>query len=179
MDPHLLNDLDLAVEPCGAALYQRHIRCQTHPVDMAPRVQVIQRIKDDTETREPVDVELAVLDVGMVGLQLRAGLELARNLLRDLIERGDAALSGYPRAQTECEVRREDGRMDGGNAEITHQSLWFLDVLVSEEELTVQVAQIDRVKVDDVDFAEAGEKEVLEELAAYAAGAYEQHTRLR
>mgnify|MGYP007054560320 FL=1 len=51
-------------------------------------------------------------------------------------------------------------------------------MLVSEEELTVQIAQIDRVQVDDVDFAESGEKEVLQQLAADSAGAYEQHTRL-
>ena len=51
-------------------------------------------------------------------------------------------------------------------------------MLVSEEELPVQVAEIDRVEVDDVDFAEAGADEVLEELAADATGSNHQHLGL-
>lgn len=47
-----------------------------------------------------------------------------------------------------------------------------------EQELPVEIAEIDRVKVDDVDLAEAGENEVLEEFASYATGAYHQHARL-
>ena len=35
---------------------------------------------------------------------------------------------------------------------------------MSEKELTVQVAKIDRIQIDNVNFAEAGENEVLEEL---------------
>jgi hypothetical protein len=31
---------------------------------------------------------------------------------------------------------------------------------MSEEELSIQVAQVDRIEVHDVDFAEAGENEV-------------------
>jgi len=88
---------------------------------VSPGVKIIQRIEDDIETGEPVDVELGVLDVRMVGLQLRAGPELARDLLGHLIiER--ATLSGYPQAQTECEDRRcrrdgedhPDGTEDAG-----------------------------------------------------------------
>jgi hypothetical protein len=51
-------------------------------------------------------------------------------------------------------------------------------VLVAEEELAIEIAQINRVEVDDVDLAEAGQDEVLEQLAADAAGAYHQHARL-
>lgn len=41
-------------------------------------------------------------------------------------------------------------------------------MLVAEQELTVEVAQVDGVEVDNVDFAEAGENEVLEELTTNA-----------
>lgn len=44
----------------------------------------------------------------------------------------------------------------------THQGLGLLDVLVAEEELPVQVGEVDGVKVDDVNFAEAGKHKVLE-----------------
>ena len=51
-------------------------------------------------------------------------------------------------------------------------------MLVAEEKLAVQVAQVDGVEIDDVDFTEAGESEVLEKLAANAASAHHEHARL-
>ena len=51
-------------------------------------------------------------------------------------------------------------------------------MLMSEEELPVEVAQVDRVKVDDVDLAIAGKHQVLEKLAADAASTNEEDTRL-
>ena len=44
----------------------------------------------------------------------------------------------------------------------TNQRFRLLDMFVSKEELTIQVAQIDSVKINDVNFAEAGEDEVLQ-----------------
>lgn len=40
---------------------------------------------------------------------------------------------------------------------------------MSKKELTIEVAQINGVKVDDVDFAEPGEDEVFQKLTADAA----------
>jgi hypothetical protein len=51
-------------------------------------------------------------------------------------------------------------------------------VLVAEEKLAVEVAEVDGVEVDDVDLAEAGEDEVLEQLASDSSGAYHQDARL-
>lgn len=51
-------------------------------------------------------------------------------------------------------------------------------MLVSEEELAIQVAQVDGVQVDEVDFAEAGQQQVLEQFAADPAGADEKDVRL-
>lgn len=51
-------------------------------------------------------------------------------------------------------------------------------MLLSEEELPVQVAQIDGVEVDNVDFAVACEQEVLEEFAADTPSSYYQYPGL-
>jgi hypothetical protein len=44
-------------------------------------------------------------------------------------------------------------------------------MFVSKEELAVEIAQVDCVKVNDVNFAEAGQCKVLEEFTADTAGA--------
>ena len=46
----------------------------------------------------------------------------------------------------------------------------------TEEKLAIQIAQINGIEVDDVDFAKAGKEEVLEQLAADATSAHEQHS---
>lgn len=51
-------------------------------------------------------------------------------------------------------------------------------MLITEQELAIKIAEVDGVKVDDVDFAEAGEDKVLEQLAANTAGSYHEHARL-
>ena len=43
-------------------------------------------------------------------------------------------------------------------------------MLLLEEKLAVEVGHVDGVQVDDLDVLEAGEHDVLEELAADAAG---------
>lgn len=42
-----------------------------------------------------------------------------------------------------------------------YQSFRFLDVLVSEKELAVEIAQVDRIEVDDVDFSKTREDDIL------------------
>lgn len=51
-------------------------------------------------------------------------------------------------------------------------------MLVSEEELSVQVAEIDSVEVDDMNLAKATEKEVLKKLATNASSSNHEHLRL-
>lgn len=53
----------------------------------------------------------------------------------------------------------------------THQSLGLLDMFVSEEELPVQIAQIDSIKIHDMDLPEASEDEILEEFTSNTSGA--------
>jgi len=52
-------------------------------------------------------------------------------------------------------------------------------MLMSEEKLAIQVAQVDGVKIDDMDFTEACEDEVLQDFAADAASADKEDTRLK
>lgn len=65
-------------------------------------------------------------------------------------------------------VRKGGSRWwDGGQ---THQGLWLLDMLMTEKELTVQIAQVDCIEINDVNLTEASEHEVFEQLTANATG---------
>jgi hypothetical protein len=45
---------------------------------------------------------------------------------------------------------------------MTDQGLRFLDVLMSEKELSVEIAQINGIEVNDMDFPKPAENEILE-----------------
>lgn len=139
----LLDDLDLTIESSRTTFNQRNIRSQAHLIHMSPCIQVIQRIKHHGETLEPVDIELRILDVCMVSLELHIWVELVRRFLSHLCPQ----LSVY---------------VFLSYSHLTNQSLRFLDMLVPEEELPVEVAQIDGVEVNNMDFAEAREDQILE-----------------
>lgn len=62
---------------------------------------------------------------------------------------------------------------------MTHQCFGFLDVFEAEQELAVEITQIDCVEVDDMDFAESGEQEVLQQFASDATSTHEKHARLK
>ncbi len=51
-------------------------------------------------------------------------------------------------------------------------------MLSSKEELPVEIAQINGIKVDNVYLAKAGEHQILQQLAAYAASPDQQHPGL-
>lgn len=52
-------------------------------------------------------------------------------------------------------------------------------MFMAKEKLSVEVAEIDGVEIDDVNLAEAGQDEVLEQLAANAASAYQEYSGLK
>jgi hypothetical protein len=54
---------------------------------------------------------------------------------------------------------------------VTYNGFRLLDVFVSEEKLAIEVAEVDCVEIDDMDFAKAGQGEVFEKFAADATGA--------
>ena len=51
-------------------------------------------------------------------------------------------------------------------------------MFMSEKELTIEVAEIYGVEVDDVDLTEAGEREILQKLTSYPTGANKEYPRL-
>lgn len=51
-------------------------------------------------------------------------------------------------------------------------------MLITKKKLAIEVAEVDCVKIDDVDFAEAGKDKVLQEFAANASSADQQDPRL-
>lgn len=79
-DP-LLDNLYLPIESRSAALHERNIRSQAHLVDMSSCFQIVQRVEDHREAPKPADVELGILDVGMVSHQLHIRIEGMRRLL--------------------------------------------------------------------------------------------------
>jgi hypothetical protein len=127
---------------------------------MPSRVQIVQRIEDNGEGLEPCNIEYVVFDIGVIGFDVYIGVKSARRLLRNLVQ---------PLATTQshpfCTFT-------------TYQRLGLLDVFVAEEELPVQVAQIDRVEVDDVDLAKTCENKILEKLTADATSSHHEHARL-
>jgi hypothetical protein len=81
---HPLDDLDLAVKARGAALNQGHIGGETHFVDMAARIEIVEGVEDQTEALEPGDVEFSVLDVVVVCDDVDVGVELGSRLFGNL-----------------------------------------------------------------------------------------------
>ena len=79
---------------------------------------------------------------------------------------------------------RTEVRLHGDAGDALHDELrgdgrfWPPHVGLAEEELPVEVRDVDRVHVDDVNLAKAGEREVLEELAAQSARADHEHARV-
>lgn len=60
-----------------------------------------------------------------------------------------------------------------------YQSLRFLDVFMSEEKLTIEVAQIDGIKIDDMDLTKPCKDEVFEQLASNPTSTHHQHASLK
>lgn len=81
---NLFDNLNLPIEPCSPTLDKRNISSQTHPIDMSPRIQIIEGVEHNVESLEPFDVKVQILDVCMVGLQLNVWIEFPSGFLRDL-----------------------------------------------------------------------------------------------
>lgn len=80
----LLDHLYLPVKACCAALDERNIGGQAHLVDMSSGFEIVQRIEDDSESLEPVDVKLGIFYVGVVGFELDVWVEFLSNFFRYL-----------------------------------------------------------------------------------------------
>ena len=83
-----------------------------------------------------------------------------------------------PHSLSQPDVKSEQTNVSRGGIK-ANQSFGFLDMFVTEEELAIEVAEIDSVKIHNVDLTKAGEYEILKQLASNAAGTDHQYTRLR
>lgn len=111
---------------------------------MTSRLEIVQRIKHYFKASKPFDVKLYVLNIGVVRDNLDVRVEYCRRLLCYLTVWSVRHYTYYPVRSIVC----------------SYQGFGFPDMFVSEEELSVQIAQVDCVEVDDVNFAEAGEGEI-------------------
>ena len=127
---------------------------------MPTRINVVKGVEDDIKSLEPRDVESGVLDVVVIGFDRNVRVEGVRRLFGNLLE--CQRILSHSRNLYRC----------------PYQCLRLLDVLVAKQKLAVEVAEIDGVKVDNVDLAKAGEDEVLKQLAADAASPYHEYARL-
>jgi hypothetical protein len=66
-------------------------------------------------------------------------------------------------------------RLWGGGFRLTYQSLGLLNVLVSKQKLAIEIRKIDSVQIHNVNLAEAGQNQILQQLAANASRAYHEY----
>lgn len=151
---HLFYDLHLTIKSRSSAFNQRHASRQTHPIHITPCVEIVQSIEHQIKATKPVDVKLTVLDVGMIRFQLRARLKLVCHFLRNLYSKRRLVRQGEFIRLLGGEVGGEGRGRRGWRATETHQCFGLLDVFETEEKLAIQIAQVDGIEIDDVNFAE-------------------------
>ena len=74
----LADRLDLAFEARCPTFYEKHIRQQTHAIDVTSGIQVIERVEDEVEGLEPSDVKVRLANVCMMSFYRDAGVEALR-----------------------------------------------------------------------------------------------------
>ena len=83
--PPFLDDLYLAIEASRAAFDERNVCQKTHPVDMTPSIEVIERIEYDVEILKPGEAKLRIFYVRMMRLELHFRIESCSRLFSDLV----------------------------------------------------------------------------------------------
>ena len=83
---YLSDDLYLPVEASCSALYQGHIRGQTHLVDMSSCIEIIQRIEHQIKALKPFYIETGVLNVRVMRFELDLRIEFRGGIFGDLVE---------------------------------------------------------------------------------------------
>mmetsp|Transcript_34937 Transcript_34937/g.88023 ORF Transcript_34937/g.88023 Transcript_34937/m.88023 type:complete len:524 (+) Transcript_34937:51-1622(+) len=157
-------------EPEGALEARRHARQDHARVALEALGAAVHNRLECAEVRLPLVVELKeATDDGvhvaarLKGVQaqhndVEVAIELGREVLDAAVVRRDLGAQ-----HTRVDALRSDLRF--GLAHVRH----------AEQELSVEVGDVDGVHVNDVDVRKAGEREVLQQLAAQAARADHQH----
>lgn len=97
----------------------------------------------------------------MIRLDLDIRIESARRLFRNL-----------------SPSQRMPYNLTSQHRIITHQSLALLDMLAAEQKLAVEITQVNRIQIDDMNLAEARKHQIFKQFAADTARADHQHARL-
>ena len=79
--------LHLSVEASCSGLDQWDLGCQTHSIHMPPRIKIVQCIKYDTKLRKPFDIELCILDIGVIRFEFDVRVEFGSSILSNLRSR--------------------------------------------------------------------------------------------
>jgi len=69
--------------PLCAALDDGYTRSKRHPIDVFPRVGIVQGAHDDVKPGKPIDVEAVLLDVRADGVDVDGGVECRRRASGD------------------------------------------------------------------------------------------------
>jgi len=124
------------------------------------RTEVVEGVHDKVERLEVLDAVLLVLRARRAGVSMRLSTSTTRESVRALILRCRAVMLTCGlnlRAVSRATWRRRGSALCAARAgrarEGTHDGLWSLDVLLLEEELAVEVREVDRVEVEDLDLA--------------------------
>lgn len=74
----------MPIEASGAAVHHGHVGGNAHFVDVSARIDIVERVEDEMEALEKVDVESRVFDVCVIRFDLDVRVELARCLFSHL-----------------------------------------------------------------------------------------------
>lgn len=108
-----------------------------------PRTEIVQSIKNNVKRPKPRHVELRVFDVGVDGINSDVGIECRCSMCRNL---------SISRSLSVVCPQVSNGPYHG---------FTLLHVLLSEEELAVEVRQVDSVKVQESNIPKPGHHHVL------------------
>ena len=154
MPSYSSDNLNLAIETSSPTFNQWYVGSKTHLVDMSSSIQIIQRIEYNMELFKPANIELSFFNVRMIGFKVDVWIEFASCVLGDLLKESELLRKWVSTVKT-------------------NQGLRLLNVLMSEQKLAVEIAQVDGVEVNNMDFHESSEDEILKKFATDATCAYQ------
>jgi hypothetical protein len=78
-----LDDLHLTFEARSARFDQWYVDSQAHLIYVSSCIHIVKRVEDNVKARKPLEIELLVFNVGMLGDQFDIGVELLSDVLCD------------------------------------------------------------------------------------------------
>mmetsp|Transcript_8793 Transcript_8793/g.18943 ORF Transcript_8793/g.18943 Transcript_8793/m.18943 type:complete len:226 (-) Transcript_8793:63-740(-) len=153
-----IDDGDLSQVAGRPGLHEGDRGGETEPIDATTRRDVVEGVEDEGEGLDVGDVEFGIVaDVAVVGGVLRLVIAVVIVIVIAPL----AVIFHRRRDHPQRRLAR-------------HHTLGHADVMTPKQELSIQIAHIDGIQIDDFDVAKAAQGEVFEELASDAAGSDEE-----